>query len=313
MSLYNIREKFSYVLATSSIEYIRNYNFNTGSVTNIPLSLANSDTDIPITVNITTTEPWVQVVDPTSGADLKYPNGNVILEPSTNKIVFVKIDLPPQVENIPESVLYPNISLDIKSGSFPIYSPTSSAGITNSKIIPEFDIYYLNVGQVVPVNITVYDTSGQIDLTADVRWVSADRNIVQILEPTNTELDYNPYTPRDVLAVSIGETYVTVFAGDERTVDIKFIVRGLQIDENQNNGNTTPTVFIPTPDGTIIPTTQILTTRPTTVGQTTNTGGGGNSDTTISNTLNEPVGGIIVGGNTNNTLGGGTLDTVAIQ
>jgi len=95
MSTYNIREKFSYIMTTSSLEYIRNYNFNTTTITDIPLIMSNSDTEIPITVNITTTEPWVQVVDSTTGFSLKYPQGNVVLEPSSSKTVLVKIDLPP--------------------------------------------------------------------------------------------------------------------------------------------------------------------------------------------------------------------------
>jgi hypothetical protein len=53
MSTYKIREKFSYVMTTSSIEYIRNYNFNTASVSDIPLVMNNSDETVPITVNIT--------------------------------------------------------------------------------------------------------------------------------------------------------------------------------------------------------------------------------------------------------------------
>ena len=122
MSTYNIREKFSYTLTTSSIEYIRNYNFNTATVTDIPLAMSNSDTEVPITVNITTTEPWIEIVNPTTGANLKFPNGNVVLGPTSSSVVLVKIDLPPEIENIPESILYPNISLDIKSGSFLITS-----------------------------------------------------------------------------------------------------------------------------------------------------------------------------------------------
>jgi len=72
MSTYNIREKFTAVLATSSIEYIRNYNFNTTTVSDIPLTMANSDTAVPITVSITTTVPWIQIVNPTTGANLKF-------------------------------------------------------------------------------------------------------------------------------------------------------------------------------------------------------------------------------------------------
>lgn len=122
MSNYNIREKFSYTLATSSIEYIRNYNFNSATVTDIPLSMSNADSEIPITVNITTTEPWMQVVDSTTGLSVKYPDGNVVLQPTSSVVVLVKIDLPPEIENIPEKVIEPSINIEILSGSFPITS-----------------------------------------------------------------------------------------------------------------------------------------------------------------------------------------------
>jgi hypothetical protein len=120
MSTYNIREKFSYVIATSSVNYVRNYNFNSATVTDIPLAMANSDESVPITVNITTTQPWMQIVDPTTGKDLRYPSGNVVLEPTSSKVVLLKLDLPPEIESIPETTIRPFINLDIKSGSFPI-------------------------------------------------------------------------------------------------------------------------------------------------------------------------------------------------
>ena len=129
MSTYNIREKFSYTLASSSIEYIRNYNFNTATVTDIPLSMTNFDTEVPITVNITTTYPWIKVVDRVTGTSLKYPEGNIVLAPTSSNIVLVKIDLPPEIENIPETVVTPTplINIQLLSGSFLI---TSSQGTT---------------------------------------------------------------------------------------------------------------------------------------------------------------------------------------
>ena len=122
MSAYNIREKFTYTLATSSIEYIRNYNFNTATVTDIPLTMTNSDTEVPITVNITTTEPWVQVVDRVTGKSLKYPEGNIVLAPTSSNVVLVKIDLPPEIENRPETNITPLINIQLLSGSFLVTS-----------------------------------------------------------------------------------------------------------------------------------------------------------------------------------------------
>jgi len=213
MSTYNIREKFSYVLATSSIEYIRNYNFNTSTVTDIPLAMANSDTEVPITVNITTTVPWIQIVNPTTGANLKFPSGNVVLGPTSTSVVLVKIDLPPEIENVPSSSIYPDISLDIKSGSFPIISPPaptgSQANNKNTITVPQ-STYTIDPGERVQVDITVYDVDGNpVKNVPDVVWKS----------------DYNPYTPRIIRGISSGETTVTITAGPERETSITFIVR----------------------------------------------------------------------------------------
>lgn len=228
MSTYNIREKFSYVLANGNIEYIRNYNFNTSSITDIPLALANSDTEVPITVNITTTESWIQIVNPTTGASLKFPSGNVVLGPTSSSVVLVKIDLPPEIENIPETVIYPNISLDIKSGSFPIITPPptadSQASNKNTIIVPQ-NTYTVNPGERTQIDITVYDIAGNQDKDTAVIWRSNNMSIVQVEEPTNTEVDYNPYTPRIIRAISPGETTVTISAGPERQTNITFIVR----------------------------------------------------------------------------------------
>jgi hypothetical protein len=227
MSTYNIREKFSYILATSSIEYIRNYNFNTSTVSDIPLTMNNSDEVIPITVNITTTVPWMQVVDVTTGKSLKFPEGNVVLEPTSSKVVLVKIDLPPEIENerAPQP-LRPNISLDIKSGSFPIIPPTTSSQQTpkNTITVPQ-TTYTIDPGERVQVDITVYDNEGNLEKNTNVVWKSNNMSVVQVEEPQNTQVDYNPYTPRIIRGISPGETTVMITAGPERETSITFIVR----------------------------------------------------------------------------------------
>jgi len=229
MSTYNIREKFIYALATSSIEYIRNYNFNTSTITDIPLALGNTDTEIPITVNITTTVPWIQIVNPTTGANLKFPSGNVVLGPTSTSVVLVKVDLPPEIENVPSSSIYPDISLDIKSGSFPIISPPATTGSQsdnkNTITVPQ-STYTIDPGERVQVDITVYDVDGNpVKDVFNVVWKSNNTSIVLVEEPENTQVDYNPYTPRIIRGISSGETTVTITAGPERETSITFIVR----------------------------------------------------------------------------------------
>ena len=237
MSTYNIREKFSYVIASSSIDYIRNYNFNSATVSDIPLSMANSDSEIPITVNMTATVPWIRIVDPNTGNNLRYPTGNVVLQPSSSAVVLVKLDLPSDIENIPESILYPNINLEIKSGSFPIILPSSTA-LPKNVIVTQNDIYTIDVGERVEVNICVYDIDGNQDTSAIVEWKSNNMSIVQVEPPQNTQVDYNPYTPRIVRGISPGQTTVVVDAGDSRTTTIRFTVREPSYDGSNNTDTT---------------------------------------------------------------------------
>jgi hypothetical protein len=210
MSTYKIRDKFSFVLATSSIDYIRNYNFNTATVSDITLAMANSDEQIPITVNITTTEPWIQIVDSVTGVDKKYPRGNVVLNPTSSATVLVKIDLPAEIENIPESTIYPNISLDIKSGSFPIVAPAS--GDTNTGIVVNEDIIFLNVNESTQLEFTIYDENGNPDLS-----IGFDE--IQLLDIDNlvASADYGQgfvtsYSPITIRGTGAGETVLNISA-----------------------------------------------------------------------------------------------------
>jgi len=134
MSTYNIREKFFYAIApeSQSLNYVRYYNFNTSTVSDIPIVMGNTDQEVPITVNISTDEPWMVVVDPETGNDLRYPSGNVVLPPSSSKLVVLKVDLPPEIENVPTSDFYKNVRLDIKSGSAPIIRSAESLATNNT-------------------------------------------------------------------------------------------------------------------------------------------------------------------------------------
>jgi len=210
MSTYKIRDKFSFVLATSSIDYIRNYNFNTATVSDITLDMANSDEQVPITVNITTTEPWIRIVDIATGNSLKYPQGNVVLQPTSSTTVLVKIDLPPEIENIPESIIYPNISLDIKSGSFPIV-PTPRGGNENNRIVVSEDIVFLDVNDSTELEFTIYDENGNPDLSVGFDEVQLD------IDNAVASADYNQefvtsYSPITIRGIAAGETQLNISA-----------------------------------------------------------------------------------------------------
>ena len=240
MSAIDVRKLFSYTIATSSISYIKNYNFNSNTVSTIPLSMANSSEELSLTVNITTTYPWVSVVDPTTGTNKKYPQGNIVLGPTSSSVVFVKIDLPPELESQPNreiNDLY--ISLDIKSGSFPIITTGQTQTGLKNIIVVENDIYYINVGERVPVNITVYDVNGDQDLSALVEWNSNNMSIVQVEEPQNTEVDYTPYSPRYIRGISPGTTAVNIITQDssDRSASIRVTVRQTATDTSTSGGD----------------------------------------------------------------------------
>lgn len=128
MSIFDVRKVFTYTITTSSINYVRNYNFNSSTITDIPILLQNNGEEIPITVELTTTQPWMQLVDSITGTSLKFPEANIILQPSSSKTVLLKIDLPESIESIPSLTLQESVQVNIKSGSIqivPQQTPTS--------------------------------------------------------------------------------------------------------------------------------------------------------------------------------------------
>jgi len=237
MSTIDVRRLFSYSIATSSINYIRNYNFNSNTVSTIPLSMANSSEEIPLTVNIKTTYPWVSVVDPITGVDKKEPNGNIVLGPSSSSVVLVKIDLPPELESQPNreiNDLY--ISLDIKSGSFPILTAVTSSGVSpKNTIIVENDIYTVDVGETVQVNLTVYDDTGNVDTLSFVEWKSNNMSIAQVEEQQDTGVPTAiAYSPRYIKGISPGTTTIDISSEKNISTSIRVTVREITTNSSSN-------------------------------------------------------------------------------
>jgi hypothetical protein len=187
MSVYNIREKFVYNLTTSSIDYVRNYNFNTATVTNIPMLLTNLDDTLAMTVDMTTTDSWLRIVDPQTNKDLRYPSGNVVLQPSSSQLVYVKLDLPPDIESRPETVIYPSITFNLTSGSRLIVVPETTQGKPQNIIIAPTDIN-LNIGETQVVTIKTYDVTGNEEDGGQVEWKIENMSIAQLTyESTNVD------------------------------------------------------------------------------------------------------------------------------
>jgi hypothetical protein len=213
---YNIREHFSYVLTTSSIEYVRNYNFNSATVSDIPLVLSNSGSTIPITVNMTTSDEWVKLVNPITGKSVRMPEGNVVVTPNSNVVVLVKIDLPENIETIPQTTIYPSITFDIKSGSALIVAPTppdETTGTTKNTIRAPSTIE-LTVGQVQEIVIHVYDNAGVEEDAGSATW-EVDNTNVAIIEESDTQVD--GLNRKNVRGVAPGTTKITYVAGTRKT------------------------------------------------------------------------------------------------
>lgn len=227
-SVINVRNAFSYLIDTSSISYTRNYNFNSSTTTTLTLTLNNSGSDIPLTAEISASVPWIRVINPITGNDITYPRGNVVLQPSSSAFVNLLVDLPPELDSILDRDIYeyPDIHLRVLSGSFPIIPPSDNSTSNKNVITVAQNTYTIDPGERVQIDITVYDADGRQDRDAlNVVWRSNNASIVQVEEPTNTEVDYNPYTPRIIRGISPGETTVTITAGPERETSITFIVR----------------------------------------------------------------------------------------
>jgi hypothetical protein len=234
MSIFDIRQVFTASIASSSINYVRNYNFNQATITDIPIILTNGGPDIPITVNITTTEPWMQIVEPNTGLDLKYPNGNVVLGPTSSKEVLLKIDLPPSIEEIPETTIRPNIIFELKSGSFGIVPTTTGTQGTspksNKRLVISTDNITLAVGQTVTINYTIYEGTQQLYVTPNLNIVSDDPSVARISKPSILGISYSLIR---VTGVTEGNTRIT-FALD----DVKLATTVTVLQNTSDQGQT---------------------------------------------------------------------------
>jgi hypothetical protein len=271
MSIYDIDTLFSYVIPTSSLDYVRNYNFNTTTVSSLPLTLINSGSEIPITINITTTVPWIQVTDPSTGANLKYPSGNVVLPPTSSKLVYIKVDLPPEIEAVTETTVRPNIILDAITGSFLIIRSTTNttgsatgstaSGSQSSKIqISTYDVT-LRVGEKQLVEFTIYNNKGepvrkvvpgkankrllptstelQQKVTAgDLSINSANKSIATV-KRILTKVPYEYiYSPIEITGKSAGETTVEIKYRDEKSTIKVTVAPAEPIEETDEETNT---------------------------------------------------------------------------
>lgn len=245
MSIFDIRKDFAYQIDinSSSINYVRYYNFSSTTTTTIPLTLYNSGSQqIPITVNMTTSEPWIQITDSANGSDLKFPNGNVVLSPNQTKIVSVVVDLPPEIEILPSSSINSFVNIQLKSGSFPIV-PSTTGGNNGLKniIVTTADLATIIQGQSQVIEATVYDNDGNIIQSPNIEWMSED-DVIARVQPTNTLIDTS--TSVTITGINVGETKITAKCDDiKRVISVRVvpIPPGTNTSTNTNKPSQLPT------------------------------------------------------------------------
>lgn len=218
MSLYNVREKFKYTLPTSSVEYVKNYNFSADTSTTVPIIIENIDSGsgaLPITVNISVSDPWVSVINPSTQRSLIYPVGNVVLQPSgsisSSKTISVTFNLPPDIDVLPSASLEPRIHFDLLSGSFPINAEdiggSSGPPLRNIIVAPDFIDMYINDMQTIIVY--AYDNEGNVQSDIALAWTVSNSNIIQIVNEAPVQpADFVTY--KIIKGVGIGTATLTI-------------------------------------------------------------------------------------------------------
>lgn len=220
MSIFDINQVFTASMDVRNLTYIRNYNFNVDTVSNLPLYMKNTGEEIPITVNITTTYPWVRIFDIDTSEDITYPLGNVVLLPNTEKTLAVRVDLPLEIEAVQEINVQPKpvIRLKAVSGSFPISRiPTTtpddeqqSAGrivfISEDEI--SVDEITITAGETIEIPFMVFDVNGNQKFSSDFSITSDSSNIASV--KINKVVVENGYPPMVITGLSGGSTTIRV-------------------------------------------------------------------------------------------------------
>ena len=132
MSAFNANNAFSYSFPTSSINYVKNYNFNDSTTSNLDLVVRNLDKDGSITVNISTSKPWITIIDSASRQNVTYPTRNIILEKNTSRNLQVVVSLPPSIDSLQSARLNEALVFNIVSGSVPVTNPETQPPNNNN-------------------------------------------------------------------------------------------------------------------------------------------------------------------------------------
>jgi hypothetical protein len=176
--LVNVRKAFSYQLESSSISYIRNYNFSVSenTVTDIPCLLNNSEDSYGLIVSMSASVPWIRVIAP-NGNDITYPAGALYLQPTSSTTVIVRVDLPREIEDQPESVVTPQLFFGVASGGL-----QGGAAFADS-LQANVDVVRLQAGEISErIIATEYDENGLPVSVQNVTWRSNIPNFAEVID-----------------------------------------------------------------------------------------------------------------------------------
>lgn len=204
-SIYNILEKFSYSFSSQSIDYIKNYNFNSSTVTDIRIQMENSDDKIPITVNMSASYPWMRLRDAQTGRNVQSPLANLVLSPTSSATVLLRIDLPPDIDALESASIDTEITFDIESGSFLRIAPEDpqpdSTPPKNVIVVPSQTS--LTIGQHTILSIRTYNLEGQLENAGQIEWKIDNMSVVQFVSYDDINIPPPLADGNEVVAIKI--------------------------------------------------------------------------------------------------------------
>lgn len=238
--IIDVTKAFSASLSTSLLEYIRHYNFDANTSSDIIIDMQNSDEETPITVDITIDPDydWIDIVD-SRGHSVKSPAGNIVLQPSSTDTARILIDLPPEYDTSDISdKLNVEVVFKLEAGSHP--STNTTTNVANTIVFNGYDadnpIITVQKGDTITVGVTVYNSAGKIDSTNKIEWLSDNRLV--FTTDSSAVLDdqsrsaiqrytggaVNLTRTNKITGIGVGEATLTVTAGtSEGSIRVKVI------------------------------------------------------------------------------------------
>jgi hypothetical protein len=145
---YQISQVFSYSFPTSSLEYVKNYNFSNNTVSILPLTASNLDSSIPITIVVSSSKPWIQATvlnSTTPGFSQAYPltgeySRPAVIPPNGSLNIAIRVDTPTEIDVLSNAQIFESIQIRMLSGSGS--SETINKFVTQSNVNDRIEVNY---------------------------------------------------------------------------------------------------------------------------------------------------------------------------